>query len=525
MRGDSYDSDDAPSAAGTYTVTATFAGNDTYSSGTDNEALTIGKAAVTVTATGGSFTYDGLPKAGSGTATGVNSENLAPVAIHYTGTTNAGDSYDSDDAPSAAGTYTVTATFAGNDTYSSGTDNEALTIGKAAVTVTATGGSFTYDGLPKAGSGTATGVNSENLAPVAIHYTGTTNAGDSYDSDDAPSAAGTYTVTATFAGNDTYSSGTDNEVLTIGKAAVTVTATGGSFTYDGLPKAGSGTATGVNSENLAPVAIHYTGTTNAGDSYDSDDAPSAAGTYTVTATFAGNDTYSSGTDNEVLTIGKAAVTVTATGGSFTYDGLPKAGSGTATGVNSENLAPVAIHYTGTTNAGDSYDSDDAPSAAGTYTVTATFAGNDTYSSGTDNETLTIGKAAVTVTATGGSFTYDGLPKAGSGTATGVNSENLAPVAIHYTGTTNAGDSYDSDDAPSAAGTYTVTATFAGNDTYSSGTDNEVLTIGKAAVTVTATGGSFTYDGLPKAGSGTATGVNSENLAPVAIHYTGTTNAG
>ncbi|MEJ0105657.1 MAG: hypothetical protein WDO19_25215 [Bacteroidota bacterium] len=135
---------------------------------------------------------------------------------------------------------------------------------------------------------------------------------------------------------------------------------------------------------------------------------------------------------------KRRVTVTATGGSFTYDGLPKAGSGTATGVNSENLAPVAIHYTGTTNAGDSYDSDDAPSAAGTYTVTATFAGNDTYSSGTDNEPLAIGKAAVTVTATGGSFTYDGLPKAGSGTATGVNSENLAPVAIHYTGTTNAG---------------------------------------------------------------------------------------
>ncbi|MEJ0105659.1 MAG: MBG domain-containing protein [Bacteroidota bacterium] len=67
MRGDSYDSDDAPSAAGTYTVTATFAGNDTYSSGTDNEPLAIGKAAVTITAKsqtkqyGDTFIFTGEP--------------------------------------------------------------------------------------------------------------------------------------------------------------------------------------------------------------------------------------------------------------------------------------------------------------------------------------------------------------------------------------------------------------------------------------------------------------------------------
>jgi hypothetical protein len=234
---------------------------------------------------------------------GVTSENLTPTAtLNYTGTPNgaAANSYNSATAPANAGTYIVSATFAGNNNYNGGADDDALDIGKATPIVTATGGTFTYNGSPRAGSATVKGVNNEDLTPAAtLNYIGTPNgaAANSYNSATAPANAGTYTVTATFGGNNNYNGGTDDDVLSIGKATPLVTVVPASdLIYNGQPKNASGSATGVGgvSDLLSPpVTFEYTGT-NAltGLPYGPTTvAPTDYGIYSVTAKFAGNDNY------------------------------------------------------------------------------------------------------------------------------------------------------------------------------------------------------------------------------------------
>src|SRR5206468_2014037 len=61
----------------------------------------------------------------------------------------------------------------------------------------------------------------------------------------------------------------------------------------------------------------------------------------------------------------------------------------------------------------------APASAGTYQVTASFAGNANYTSAANSASITISKATPTVSATWTSYTYDGSAHPASGFAYGV----------------------------------------------------------------------------------------------------------
>jgi hypothetical protein len=506
----------APSAAGAYTVTASTAGDANNTAGSSSAvALTINQATPVVNATGGTFPYDGTAQPGSGTATGGAGEPLAVTLIYAgTGSTRYGPKAS---APSAAGTYTVTASTAGDANNTAGSSSAvALTINQATPVVNATGGTFPYNGTAKAGSGTATGGAGENLV-VTLSYAGT-NYGPKAS---APSAAGTYTVTASTAGDANNTAGSSSAVaLTINRATPVVNATGGTFPYNGTAKAGSGTATGGAGEPLA-VALSYAGTGST--SYGpTNSAPSAAGTYTVTASTAGDANNTAGSSSAVaLTINQATPVVNATGGTFPYNGTAKAGSGTATGGAGENLV-VTLSYAGT-NYGPKAS---APSAAGTYTVTASTAGDANNTAGSSSAVaLTINRATPVVNATGGTFPYNGTAQPGSGTATGGAGETLA-VALSYagTGSTSYGPTTN---APSAAGTYTVTASTAGDANNTAGSSSAVaLTINKASLSITAINASKVYgQTLNFAGTEfTPTGlVGSDSVSSVTLTSAGATN--
>lgn len=86
--------------------------------------------------------------------------------------------------------------------------------------------------------------------------------------------------------------------------------------------------------------------------------------------------------------------------------------------------------------------------------------------------------ASATTATGGTFTYDAAAHAGSGSvdvAGGV-------VTLHYEGSN--GTVYSSATAPTNAGTYQVTATYAGDDDHYPSSDSAVLTIEPKLLEVT-----------------------------------------
>src|SRR5258706_261594 len=477
-----------------------------------------------MSATGGTFTYDTTPHAGSGSATGVGTDGaLSPVTFSYVGVSGT-VSGTSASAPVNAGSYTLTASFAGNGNYNAKSSTPAaLTINKADPAVSATGGTFTYDTTPHAGSGSATGVGTDGaLSPVTFSYVGVSGT-VSGTSASAPVNAGSYTLTASFAGNGNYNAKSSTPAaLTINKADPAVSATGGTFTYDTTPHAGSGSATGVGTDGaLSPVTFSYVGVSGT-VSGTSASAPVNAGSYTLTASFAGNGNYNAKSSTPAaLTINKADPAVSATGGTFTYDTTPHAGSGSATGVGTDGaLSPVTFSYVGVSGT-VSGTSASAPVNAGSYTLTASFAGNGNYNAKSSTPAaLTINKADPAVSATGGTFTYDTTPHAGSGSATGVGTDGaLSPVTFSYVGVS--GTVYPtSASAPVNAGSYTLTASFAGNGNYNAKSSTPAaLTINKADPAVSATGGTFTYDTTPHAGSGSATGVGTDGaLSPVTFSY-------
>ncbi len=475
-----------PSNAGTYAVVATI--NETNYTGSVSGTLTIGKATLTVTADDKSMTYGGVVPALTDTTTGlVNSDTLTSLGVSLSTTAS---------SSSSAGTYTISvsgpATLANyTPTYNNGT----MTVNKATLTVTADNKSMTYGTPVPALTAATTGlVNSDTLASLGITLSTTAT---------SSSNVGTYTISVNGSAiltnyTPTYNDGT----LTINQASAAIVLDAGTLsqTY-GAVSAVTATTT--------PTGLSYTVT------YDgSTTLPSNAGTYAVVATI--NETNYTGSVSGTLTIGKATLTVTADDKSMTYGGAVPALTDTTTGlVNSDTLSSLGISL-GTTAT--------SSSNAGTYTISvsgpATLAN---YTPTYNNGTLTINKAALTITADDKSMTYGGTVPALTDTTTGlVNSDTLSSLGISL-GTTAT--------SSSNAGTYTISvsgpATLANyTPTYNNGT----LTVNKATLTVTADDKSMTYGEAVPALTDTTTGlVNGDTLSSLGISLgttaTSSSNAG
>ncbi len=540
------------STAGAHSITASWPGDANYGA--------ITSAAVTVTVQGGTATsvlvtsnanpstvggrptftatmtpttvtsgsvgfYDGTLLLGSGTVGAAHTATFRPAAT----------------VSLPAGTHNITANYVGNATFNASTspvfaqvfNQTATTITLAAKVAGTYGQKFSMSGtLGLAGTVTppATGTIQfiDGASPLggAQPFTIVTAANGGLGLFQAQQlrslTAGTHVLTAALTDANYTAPVSANQTVTVNKATPTLTATGGTFTYNGAPHAGTGTATGGLNETLA-VTFSYNGTgaTTYGPTAT---APTGAGTYQVTAQTAGDTNNTAGNSTPAaLNINQAVPTVSATGGTFSYTGGPHAGSGTATGGGGESLT-VTLTYAGT--GGTTYASTaTAPTNAGTYQVTAQTAGDVNNTAGTSTPAaLSINKATPTVSATGGTFSYTGDPQAGSATATGGGGESL-PVTLTYSGT--GGTTYaPTATAPTNAGTYQVTAQTTGNGNNNNGTSAAAaLTINKVAAIVAVTPYCATFDGTQHTASGTATGVKSEALSGLILAGTTHTAVG
>jgi probable HAF family extracellular repeat protein len=325
--------------------------------------LLDGRATSTVTVTPVTATYDGTAHATAGFEYALlNGVFVFISRVPVTYNTPDGT------APVHAGTYTATGTFAGNQIYAPATGTATIVINPATPTVIFTGGTgtVTHDGQPHAATAEAYGVGGVDLGPVPVTYT---------PGGGPPVDAGTYTATATFPGNPDYKSATATATITIrpSQTTPTVVVNPVTATYDGTPHGTTGEAYGGGGVDLGPVPITY----NPGGT-----APVHAGTYTATGTFPGDQNYYAATGTATIVINPATPTVTFTGGTgtFIYDGQPHEATATATGVNGETLNPVTISYS---------PGGGPPVDAGTYTASATFPGNQDYTSATATATVVI----------------------------------------------------------------------------------------------------------------------------------------
>src|SRR5262249_50720943 len=155
----------------------------------------------------------------------------------------------------------------------------------------------------------------------------------------------------------------------------------------------------------------------------------------------------------------------------TYDGSSHTATGTAIGVNSEDLSSL-LTLTGTTHTN-----------AATYAGDPwSFAGNSNYNSSNGTVTDVISKAATTVTVTcPASVVYTGSAQtpctasySGAGGLTGT-------LTVSYTSNTN-------------VGTATGSASFAGDANHNAASNSANFDITKAPSTTTVTCSTVTYDG-------------------------------
>ncbi len=543
----------APTTAGTYTVQAAFTSSNPNYDNADSAPVTftIGQASPVVTLTDAGGVFDGNSHAATGTIAGVvagvdstpggSLETVPLVLSYYVGTNTTDTSLST--APSAAGTYTIVASFEGSQDYVSTADQVTFAISPATPSVIASDAGGTYNGNSFPASASTTGVGGATVSGgfAFDYYIGSTASGAAAGT--APTSAGTYTVVAAFTStNSNYATGpTDSApvTFTISPAVPTVTATDVGGTYNGNSFPASGNATGVGGAMVdgSFAFSYYVGSTATGTPTST--APSNAGTYTVVAAFTGNNSnYVTGpTDSApvTLTIGQATPTVTATdaGGPYSGDSFPA--NGTATGVGGATISGsfAFSYYVDSTATGTPTST--APTDAGTYTVVAAFtSSNANYVTGpTDSApvTFTIGQVTPKVVAADASGTYNGNPFSASATATGVGGATVSGslTFAYYVGSTASGTA--STTAPTNAGTYTVVAAFTStNSNYVTGpTDSGpvTFTIGQATPTVVATDASGTYNGNPFPATATATGIGGAAVSGTFAftYYVGTTASG
>jgi hypothetical protein len=162
-----------------------------------------------------------------------------------------------------------------------------------------------------------------------------------------------------------------------------------------------------------------------------------------------------------FTVSKANATIVITPYNVTYDGNAHTATGTATGAGGVDLSGLlTLNGTIHTDAGD-YPSDPW-----------TFAGNAVYNSANGTVHDIINKADAIIAVTPYDVTYDGNAHTATGTATGVNLEDLSGL-LTLSGTTHT----DAGDYPSDPWTFT------GNTNYNSanGTVHDIITAAPVAL--------------------------------------------
>ncbi|GAB2459527.1 hypothetical protein GCM10011375_09400 [Hymenobacter qilianensis] len=201
-------------------------------------------------------------------------------------------------------------------------------------------------------------------------------------------------------GNDTYNAATDvTRSFTVTPATPAVAITGGTFTYNTQAHPATGVSvTGVNGDNLTITSVTYEGTD--GTSYSaSTTAPRNAGKYLATSTYAASTNYTTNSATAAITIERKELTATADNKSKSYgDATP----------------PLTVSYDGFAGTEDASALTIAPVAAtasnessgfGTYPISVSGGVATNYSFTYVAGTLTVAKAALTVTADPASRVY------------------------------------------------------------------------------------------------------------------------
>ena len=456
---------------GETTITATFAGNDQYIAGTASYTLTVtkGDASLSYTPTTASVVFGGTLT--RPTLTAVPASLLTDHLVTYQSSNESVATLTGVEGEvnlQASGTTTITASFAGNDYYNAAADAQyVLTVSAAAATLTfaetactgKVGQAFNSPALTIEPSNTLTVKYSSSNTAIAtvVESTGVV----------MPNAEGTVTITATIA--DTQYAGSASYQLTISKndsglafASTTATTTyGDDFTPPALTNTHSLTVSYSSSNTaVAKVDINTGAVTIL-----------KAGAATITASFGGNSTYEACHTSYLLTVEKAAATL-----SFDQTEVEAKVGDTFTPSLTVSPTGLDIKYSTSdrTVAHINYEGKVIARKVGSATITATV--NDERYQGTASYTVTITKKTADL-----SFSVATAAAVIGELFTAPVLSNTHNLSVHYGSSDSGVASVSYTDGTVTVykpGTVVITASSEETDTYEAGSATYTLTISK-----------------------------------------------
>lgn len=428
-------------AAGAYDIyiSVTGEGAENYALTLVGGTYTIRERAIELSITlPADLVYSGAPKAAVLIAKEVGGDEIAVpagITLWYEGKDNAGNAYASAQAPVNAGSYTVGVRI---DTQDYDVSNANITvemiIGRAAAFIDVSGvqTQYTYTGaLQRVDSGAVLSHGESALVYSNNTFTSVSE-GDGK------------TVSVDAAASCNYKAAHAEVTISVAKAAISPAVSIHGWTYG--QSANGYTVTG-NPGGGAIEAV-YGGTTNAGAPYSGGQAPTEAGSYTLTVTVAETENYLGGSASTSFTVARAALHVSVSIESWAFGESP----------NGYTVSPASMRDTITSvrYAGEGYSGSQPPTQVGSYTLTVTFAQTANYQGGSASDSFSITQGTLApgfVRLTIEGWTYGEAPN--SPVLTGAPAG--AEVSYRYSGTANDGTAWNSDTAPSKAGSYKVTA--------------------------------------------------------------------
>lgn len=407
--------------------------------------------------------------------------------------------------------YTITYAYSTTSDFGmTAKANTTLTVQKAMPTVSVADASGTYNGSTFPATATVAGVDGKaasvlETVGLTLDYQQLDASGNSIKDlgSIAPTGAGSYKVTASFAGSADYTSASALTNFTIAKATPTVSVHDAGGTYNGTAFAASDSVVGVDStpsaslENVSPTLAYYQGTYTSVAQLSGltalSGAPINAGSYTVVASFAGSADYTSAGALTNFTIAKATPIVSVSDAGGFYNGKPFPATATVAGVVSgvdntlaaslEDITPTLSYFAGSSASGTALAG--APTTAGIYTVVASFAGSTDYTAASNSVTFTIAKATTSfsnlaapqivlgtgTTTLSGTLTSNTIVPAGQSVSITVNGvTQTATVATDGTFSTSFNTS------ALGVGSYVINYSYSGDTNFTAASGNGSLTV-------------------------------------------------
>ncbi|MGW8123054.1 MBG domain-containing protein, partial [Roseivirga echinicomitans] len=368
-----------------------------------------------------------------------------------------------------AGTAIITASQAGNVSYSAATNiTQSLTVNKAVLTGSSDDKNKTYGEANPEFTITYSGfVNGDDKTALTTEPTASTIA-------DASSNVGNYDITISGGSANNYSFVTNKGSLTVSKATLTATADNKGKIYgEANPVFTISYAGFVNGDDKSAITTEPSASTTA-------DASSSVGVYDITLIGGTANNYSFVTNKGSLTVGKATLTATADNKSKVYGEANPALTVSYTGfVNGDDKTAITTEPTAATLA-------DITSGVGAYDITLSGGTANNYSFVTNKGSLTVGKATLTATADNKGKIYGEANPTFTISYTGfVNGDDKTAITTEPSASTTA-------DASSSVGVYDITLIGGTANNYSFVTNKGSLTVGKATLTATADNKSKVY---------------------------------